>query len=246
MRKTLLTMALVALLAVPVLAQRFGGGFGMFGGAQGGDRLLMNKSVQDELKLDDKQKKQLEEISKSAREEGRKAFEAMKDGDKEKAMEIFKKVGEEQTKSLKKFKDGLTSTQTKRFGQIEVQVAKQRNEVNIFKREDIQKALKLTDKQKESVKETLSDLEKDVKEVMEDAKGGGKEKRGELFKKLQTMRKDAFEKVTKAFSEDQNKAWNELSGEKFEYKEDKGRFGGFGGKGKRGGKKDGDKKKDDF
>jgi hypothetical protein len=244
MRKALLTMVLVALLAVPVLAQRFGFGGGMFGGAQGGDALLMNKSVQTELKLDDKQKKELADIGKAAQEERRKGFEAFKDGDKEKAGEHFKKSTETQAKSLKKFREGLTSTQGRRFAQIEVYVATLSHDGNIFKREDVQKALKLSAKQKEAVKETLADLEKDIREVREDAKGGGKEKFRELGKKIQGLQKDSFEKITKSFSDDQSKTWKEMAGDKFDYKPEGFGFG-KGGKGKKG-KKDGDKKKDDF
>src|SRR4051812_44534424 len=68
MRKLLLTGALVALLATPILAQRPGGGrpdFTVF--------LLANKTVQDELKLTDKQKdalKKAEESVKKARDGG--------------------------------------------------------------------------------------------------------------------------------------------------------------------------------
>ena len=84
MRKKLLTLTLVAMLALPVLAQRRPGGFGM-GGRQGGDMLLMNKSVQEELKLDDAQKKTLGEITKATADLREKAMEAFKDGDKDKA-----------------------------------------------------------------------------------------------------------------------------------------------------------------
>src|SRR6266511_2221757 len=56
-----LTFAVVALFAAPATAQRQprpGGGFGGFG------NLLTNKSVQEELKITDDQKKKLEEVTK--------------------------------------------------------------------------------------------------------------------------------------------------------------------------------------
>ena len=189
MRKVFLTMALVGLLVIPVLAQ-FRGGFG--GGQLTGDALLMNKSVQEELKLTDDQKKIVSEVAK-------------------------------------------------RFAQISIQVATKNNDANIFKNDDVVKALKLTDKQKASVKETLSDLEKDAKEVMDDAKDDFRTKGKAAFTKVAGLRKEAYEKITKALTDDQSKAFKELAGDKFELKMEKGGFnkGGKGGKNKK-------DKKDDF
>jgi hypothetical protein len=142
------------------------------------------------------------------------------------------------TKELKKFKESLTSVQHKRFQEIEVQVATRITDPNLFKHSGVVKALKLTSKQQETVKEALSDLEKDAKEVMEDAKGDFSKFKG-AFKKVQTLRKDTFEKITKGLTEEQQKTLKDLSGEKFDYVPDK-----FGGKGGKGGKNK--KKKDDF
>jgi len=236
MRKVLLTMALVGLLVIPVLAQFRGGGFG---GGQTGDALLFNKSVQEELKLTDAQKKSLGEVTKAGADLREKGKEAFQDGDKEKGQEFFKKAGEETTKALKKFKDGLTTIQTKRFDQIQIQVATKNNDANLFKREDIVKALKLSDKQKETVKETLSELAKDTKEVLDDAKDDFRTKGKAAFTKIGTLRKEAYEKITKTFEPDQTKAFKDMAGDKFELKMEKGKFG----KGGKGGKKD---KKDDF
>jgi len=230
MRKLLMTLALVGLLSVPLLAQFRPGGFGR--GPQGGDMLLMNKSVQTELKLDDKQKKALGEITKKQADLRGKIREAFEDGDREKAMEILKKAGEETNKAVKEFNKSLTSTQAKRFQEIQVQVATKNNSLEIFKNEDVAKALKLTDKQKEKIKESLTDLQKDVKELFEDAKGD-REKFGAAMKKVGGLRKDAFEKITKDLTSDQQKIWKTLGGEKFELKME----GGFGrDKGKRPGK----------
>jgi len=235
MRKMWLTLALVGMLALPVLAQRFGGG--MFGGGMTGDMLLMNKSVQKELKFDDKQTKAMAEVNKASAEHMAKAREAFQDGDREKGMEHMTKANEERTKALKKFKETLTSEQAKRFQEIEIQVATKGADPNIFKHSGVAKALKLTSKQEETVKETLSDLEKDTKEVMSELKGGGKGGKGKgIFQKLGTMRKEAYEKITKTLTDDQQKTLKELGGKAFEIEMPK-----FGGKGGKGGKK-----KDDF
>ncbi len=240
MRRFWLTLALIGLLALPVLAQRGGFGFG-FGGPQTGDMLLMAKAVQKELKFDDKQLKQIANIESAAKEYRDKGMESFKDGDKEEAMKMFGKAQEETAKGIAKFKESLTSEQKKRFHEIEIQVAAERTDAKIFGHSGIQKALKLTSKQQEAIKETLSDLDKDIKEVQEDAKGD-KQKMFGTFKKIQGLNKDAYEKITKGLTEEQAKAWKELGGEKFDTKE---LFKGFGkgGKGGKGGKK---KKNDDF
>lgn len=226
MRKLSLTLVLIALLAMPVLAQ-FGFGRGMGGGLDA-TQLLANADVQKALKLSDEQKKTIREAS-TARQEAIKA--AFQDMDRE----AMQKAQEEFTKVMSKVKDGLTSDQRKRLGEIEVQAAIQLNQPSIFKREHVQKALKLTDKQKEMVKESLSDLEKDVKEVMEDAKGD-KEKFFGAFQKVAGMNKETFTKITKTLTDEQKKIWKEMQGEKFE-----GNLNPFG-KGKFGKKKN----KDDF
>ncbi len=221
MRKVFLTVALVCLLAIPVLAQ-----FRM-GGTNNPDMLLMNKSVREELKLTEKQTKALDEIDKAAKENREKVRAAFKDGDKDKGMDLMKKGSEETIKKLDTFKETLTTAQRKRFQEIEVQVATKNSNPDVFSRPNIQKALSLTDKQKTTVKDTLADLGKDVKEVQDDAKGDFK-KMFAAMKKITGLRKKAFDTITKSLTEEQAKTWKEMAGEKFEMKNErpkgKGKF----------------------
>ncbi len=236
MRKTWLTLTLVAMIALPVLAQR--GGFGFGGNMFAGDGLLMFPDVQKELKLTDEQKKELGTITKSAQEYRTKSRDARQDGDQEKAKEYGDKANDLQAKGLKKLKESLTSEQTKRLHEIEVNVARQFNSPNIFKNTAVVKALKLTPKQEVTVKETLSDLAKDTKEVQDEAKGAKGDK-GAFFKtmqKVQSLNKEAYEKITKSLNDDQQKTLKELGGKEFKLEFGKGGFG----KGKK------NKKKDDF
>jgi len=240
MRKAFLTLALVALVALPVLAQRGGRGF-MGGGGDVSAQLLANKGVQEELKLTDSQKKDV----KAATDARQKAFEKARE---DKDFEAFGKINEDFTKAMKKVKDKLTSTQSKRLMQLEVQVAAKNKSVRIFQNPDVQKALKLTDKQKKKLKSTLSDLEKDTKELMEDAKGDFKKMR-QAFGKMREMGQEAYTTVTKTLTEEQQKTWKTLGGEKFEGKgvPFESPFGKFGkGKDKGGKRKKKNDKKDDF
>lgn len=226
MRKLILTAVMAGLISLPVLAQFPFGGMG-----RGGDSnsMLSSKDVQKELKLTEDQIKTIT----TAGTEMQKAFRAaIQDMDRE----AMQKAREEQTKALTKVREGFSGDQKKRFFQLEVQSAAKGNQAAIFGREDVQKVMKFTSEQKDKVKSALSELEKDVKEIFEDAQGD-REKFGAAMKKVQGLGKDTFDKVTKSLSDDQKKAWKELQGDEFKG-EFRPAFGGFGkGKGK---------KKDDF
>jgi len=211
MRKLLLTCSLVALLAAPLAFAQPGGGRGF---TMGGLMLLNNKGVQEELKLTDEQKEKIAEVAKQAFTEAGKGF-------KEKDLEAARKAMDEGFKTASK---ELKSEQKKRLDEIEIQAAG----LEAFAKENVQKALKLTDKQKDEIKEITDEVRKDAEEVMKDARGD-KEKRAEAIKKVTKLRTSAIDKVTKTFSDDQKTAWKELTGKPFEIK-----FEGFTrpGKGK--------------
>jgi len=221
----------VALLAIPVAAQ-----FGGFGGMQlDATALLANKGVQDELKLSDDQKKAITTANDELGKGIRAAFE-------EKDFAGIAKLREEHTKAIKKVLDKLDDKQTTRLMQIEVQLAtgKAKNP-KIFANEGVHKALKITSKQKETIKTTLSDMDKDFKEIDDDAKGDFKKMRENGRKKAE-MRTEAYTKIEKTLDDDQKKDLGKLGGEKYEFKME---FPGFKDFGKKDKGKD-DKKKDDF
>jgi len=228
MRKVLLTLALVCLLALPVLAQ-----FRQGGGAMDATALLSNKSVQEELKLTDDQKKLIAE-AKDARD---KAFTKMRE---DKNFDDAKKVGEDYTAAIKKVIEKLDEKQLKRLVAIEVQQAEKANNPKVFLNEEVQKALKFTSKQKDLAKDTCADIEKDLKEMRDEAKGDFK-KFAEIFKKAGELNKGGYEKISKSLDEDQVKALKDIKGEAFDLKVEnpfKDKFGKD--------KKKKDDKKDDF
>src|SRR5262249_33836259 len=120
--KVSLSLALVVTLAAPALGQGQrrqrpggggggGGGFGRFGGGQ---NLLTNKSVQDEIKLTKEQKDKLEEANKTVREKMQKAFQDFQDLKPEERREKFQALFKETSEILNKAAD-LTSEQKKRL-----------------------------------------------------------------------------------------------------------------------------------
>ncbi len=225
MRKFVMTLVMAGLICLPIMAQfPFGG---MIGKGMDGNMLLTNKDVQKELKLTEDQIKTITDARNEMMQAMRAAFQ---EGDRE----AITKAQEEQTKTLKKLRDGFTSAQKKRLFELEIQMAVRSSQPSIFAREDVQKALNMTEKQKETVKSTLSGLEQDVKEVFEDAQGDREKLRG-IMTKITGLSKDSFTKITKSFTDEQKKTWKEMQGEEF-----KGEFmtNPFG--------KGGKKKRDDF
>jgi hypothetical protein len=224
MRKLALVLALIGLLAVPVFAQ-----FGPRGG--GPELLLLNKSVQDELKLSADQKTGLKKIQDKVTEEGKKAREEFMAGEFEKGREILEKANKVAAKELGKFKETLSATQSKRIKQIELQFETRTNSIKVFAREDVAKALKLTPKQKERLAEAVKDLDSDIKEIMSDVRKGDFKSFFAANKKADSLRQKALAAFEKGLTADQKTAWKEMTGEPFEIV-----FPKFKGKGK--GKRD--------
>ncbi len=224
--RTLSLRALAAgaavLLAIPALAQFPGrGGFG----PQDPAMLLLNKGVQDELKLSDSQKEELHKISEKQQAARQKAFES---GDREKGKEAMRAAFEESRKEADKVREALKPEQGKRLHQIELQV----KGVRAFADPEVQNQLKLSDKQKEEIKEVAESTEKDLSEVRQGFREarGNPEKMKEIGKKVQALSHEGMEKISGLLTADQKNAWKEMTGEKFELKME-----GFGG-GRRGGR----------
>jgi Spy/CpxP family protein refolding chaperone len=212
--KMLLTLGVVALVSSPALAQRPqrpqpGGGPGQLTGAA----LLANKSVQEELKLNEDQTKKIEDTRKAIDDkfkDDRAKLREIRDMTerREKTAELNKKIGEETTKALSGV---LKDDQTKRFKQIEYQVMG----VRAFSNEDIAKTLKFTDDQKADIKKITEDYQKDMQGLFQP--GGNRE---EAQKKREELRKSAMEKLTKVLTSDQKKSWEEMTGAPFQIKFD--------------------------
>jgi hypothetical protein len=135
---------------------------------------------------------------------------------------------------LKALAEVLNPEQMKRLRQIDLQV-KGYKALNDSK---VQMALKLSTEQKDNLKTILDDSDKEMKEVMKEAQGGGGGFQG-VFEKLTTLRKEAQDKAMGVLNAEQKSAWQEMTGEEFKMDPQ----GGFGGKGGRGGK--GKKNKND-
>ncbi len=203
-------LALV-LVAIPLLAQA---PRGFRGFAPTADMLLPNKGVQEELKLTDMQKEKiksvLQDVNGKYKDDLKSAFEN-KDTEKQ------AKLRKERAADIHKGLDGvLKPEQEKRLHQIVIQAGVQMVGPGALRAERVEKALKLSDQQKEQVKAESEALMKEGDELRKDA-GKDKDKRKEVREKMQTKTKEAFEKISAAFTPEQKKTWKELTGENFKY-----------------------------
>jgi len=192
---TLMAVAAICLTAALAQAQP---GPGMMGG--GINMLIGSKQVHEELKLDkdqvDKLQKALQEAQKKHKDDKPEERPANVSADVKKAAE-----------------DIMKADQFKRFKQISYQV----EGPSAFTEEDVVKELKLTDDQKSAAKDSIADMQKQVKDIF-----GGKppdpKEMETIMKKIKDIRETATDKVVSKLTDDQKKKWKEMTGEKFDLK----------------------------
>jgi len=228
--KTALTVAAVVLLAGPALAQRQGqgrGGFG-FGGSgqmQGAAVLLANKSVQDELKLTSNEVEKVSAPGKKLREKQQSMFADLQGATQEQRQEKMKELTDAakaaNEDALKLAKDTLKTDQLKRFGQLELQVKGDA----AFVDENVQKALGITDPEKEQIKKIREDAVTKMQELRPARGQGNQGNLQELMTKMQDLRKETMAKAVAVLTDSQRTQWKEMVGSPFEYKPDMMRRG---------------------
>lgn len=182
-------------------------------------QVATNKDLQADLKVTDAQKEKFKDPAAKLAEVTKKMTDLRAGGqpDREKMTEVRAeqtKVNEEVTKVVT---EALTAEQKARVKQIEVQAMGAR----AFANEDVLKALALTDDQKAKVKEITDAAQMEMREA-----GGGRPQQGaarpdaaalaEQAKKRAEITGKAMEKAAAVLTDDQKKAWKELTGEKFD------------------------------
>jgi Spy/CpxP family protein refolding chaperone len=211
---------LALLLAVPVMGQtqRQRGFQGTGRGTGGFGALLQNEGVQKELKLEkeqaDKVKAAVDKVQADHRDDFAKLRDLPADEQRTKRNELTRTVSAE---TLRAIEGLLNADQLKRLKQIELQQAG----ANAFSRDDVQTALKLTDEQKTKVKEIADKFSREMRELM--GAGGrptgrppaGGRPNNPNQEKVTALRKQTNDDIQSVLTEDQKKAWKELTGAAF-------------------------------
>jgi len=223
--KLALVLGAVALLSGPVLAQGGRGGFGGFFTRPA--ELLRVEKVQKDIGIEkddlEKATKALAKLREDLKDDYDKQGFRSTASDDEKAA-ARKKTSEAEEKTVK---ETVSEKQYKRLKQISHQL----QGIAMFQDESVQKALKLTDDQKDKLKEINKDLDKEVAELFP----RGSKPAADAFTKMQSLRKDALTSATKLLDDTQKKEIKELTGEPLELKMEDfpargGKPGGGGGK----------------
>ncbi|MFO0810383.1 MAG: hypothetical protein U0746_17300 [Gemmataceae bacterium] len=177
------------------------GGLGRFGGPA----LVINESVQTELKMTDEQKKKAEEFGSKFFDKMRELFQDSQ-GDFEKMQKEMVKANAAGMKEVGSF---LKDDQTKRLKQISWQISG----INALATdEELQKEIKLTGESKDKVKKLADELRQKTTELLQEGFSP------DTQKKMQELRKDYGTKATDALNADQKKAYKETLGKSFEVK----------------------------
>jgi Spy/CpxP family protein refolding chaperone len=205
--------------AQPPGGGRGGFGGGMMGGGAGPAQLVASKTVQTALKLTDEQVGKLKEWGQ---EFGRKQFEGMRERFQElQGMEPAERQAkmagwqaEASEKAYKELAEVLKPEQVARMKQIEVQVAGPR----AFTMPEVAKALKLTDDQKDKLKDAQQAMQREVFELMQEAgfRPGERPdpaKMQEVNKKRAGLEKEFMAKAREALTAEQQDAWKGVIGE---------------------------------
>lgn len=205
----------VAAIGLAAQAQQPRGGRGGMGGGMGGPaQIVASPAVQDEIKLTDDQKAKLKDWGKDYMA---KAMEKMKDLRDLSPEERTTKMAEMNKDVYKELATVLDEKQVKRVKQISYQAQGMR----AFSSPEVQDAVKLTDDQKAKVKDIADEQQKDMRELF----SGGRPDQT----KMAALQKEGMEKVTKVLTDDQQKAWKDLTGEPFDTSKLTGGFGGGAG-----------------
>lgn len=212
--KVALAVLAAVVLVCPAFAQgerRKGGGQGrpgMGGGmGMGPGQLVAQKSVQEELKLDEEQVKKVTDMMQKMREEMRNAFQP--GGDREAMGKAMREMAEKTDAMLKEV---LKPDQHKRLKQISWQLmAKNQGLTAVLSNPEVAKELNITDDQKE----TLQAIQQDMREAMREMFQGGGGDREAMQKKMEEFRKSNDNKITKMLSDEQKSKWKEMIGAEF-------------------------------
>jgi Spy/CpxP family protein refolding chaperone len=212
MAVTVLTMAVL----IPAMAQPPAGRpGGPFGGRLGGPMLMVgllrSPQVQQELKLTDQQKQQLEQLGEQWREK----MQGLRDLPPEERRQKVEGMRAEVEKQLATI---LNEQQMKRLKQIALQV----EGYAALERPEIADQVGLTKEQRQKIRDILRQADEKRREAFQQGQGD----RQAAFQRMREIRQWVDGEIEKLLTAEQKKKWQELVGAPFKFE---GGFGGFGG-----------------
>lgn len=207
--KMAMAIGLATCLSSAVRAQGPGGGRGMGGGS-----LLSNKGVQKELKLTDEQIEKADKAATELREKMMEKFAELRELEGDERQEKMASLQKEMAAASKKVSDEiLKPEQAKRLEQITMQFGFQNGGAQyLASNTEIADKLKITDEQKNKLKDLVTEARAKQQEMREAGQGGDP---AEMRTKMMAFQKELQEKVNALLTAEQKAGWKELTGEPF-------------------------------
>jgi hypothetical protein len=172
--------------------------------------LLQHPDVQKELKLSSQQVQNINQIRRAVHEKHREEMDKLRDLDAEERLRkqalLAKTVSQETMSALSRV---LRPEQSRRLEQIHVQ----HQGLRAFSDPKVDKALRLTDNQKQSIRKIGEEAAQEARLLFRVAAQSGFQ---ETLKKIEKVRRKALEKCVALLSDEQRRAWQELIGDPFE------------------------------
>src|SRR6185437_8704623 len=223
--KWFLTAVLALLVTCPAFGQLLSGMLPILQNGLDTPILLSNRGVRKEIKLTDEQYDKVHKIIKEVRDKYQPDLaKARADGDNAKFVKLVADSTLETRERVNKaVPDILSPEQAKRLKQIQIQV----NGLISLNKPEVQKELKLSDKQKDEIKEIGDKLKSDIAGVVKDALAAPSQrllekarKAAETVGKIKSLNQEATQKALAKLTEDQKTTWHEMTGDKFDFKFD--------------------------
>lgn len=180
---------------IPIPGPPIGVGTGIYG-------LAIQKSVQDEIKLSDEQKKKIQDLQDKLAEVQKETATDPK---------AIEKVIKTMTENEKALKELLNKDQLKRVNEIRLQ---QQGGWALMTPE-VQNELKLTPEQLKEIADIVQRMTKDMLDLLRPKPGT---EPADVRKKTEQLYKETAEKLLKVLTEEQQKQWKEMQGEPFKGK----------------------------
>lgn len=181
-------------------------------------RIVNQKAVRSELKLDEKQGKAVDDLVARMQEK----YQVRIEGGGDQA-EIEKQIKEQfaaaDKEIVKGLRESLTQDQFKRFEELNLQSLG----IGALFIDRVQTALSLSDAQKKAAEEENGKVDEFMMGLATQTTGDNGEQQTriepnkEQRKKLRDLREKGLAAVVAAFSEGQKKKWTEMVGKKFEF-----------------------------
>lgn len=202
-RRMTICLLAAAALAVCTEAQAQRGQRG--GPRRGGNALflLRNDVVQKDLKLNEKQQSELDDLLS----EQSNAFQELRDADPEKRRETARELAAKAKTSLKKI---LDKKQNKRLHQLQLQ----QQGAAALAQPKVAKKMKLSDEQTSKIQSIVEQGEGARRKLFESAGQGGN--RREAFGKMREMREKQNAEIAGLLTDEQKQQWTKMLGEKLE------------------------------